>query len=311
MGISLAVVAVGVFSAAAQPPGPIIPPAPNFQPYPTVPPSTSPPMVQPPSAPSSLPRLVPADAPNPVNPIPQGRTVTFQKPAGRDVTVPTVLGTMPAPPAPIGVQPRQLVPADRPVMAQTPPEDTKDKDIPKAKSDPTTAALPTQTSITREKAFRLMSDAELNKRIADELVQEARDRKIDSKPSNFAPPAVTPLVPVGTVYQSKTASYPPAQTLLEPKYVVHRRLLFEEKNSERHGWDLGFVQPVVSAAFFYKDVFMWPTHLASHLWERYDTSAGKCPPGSPVPYFLYPPEVDILGLGTGASVMVGAAFIFP
>lgn len=104
--------------------------------------------------------------------------------------------------------------------------------------------------------------------------------------------------------------YGPAQVALEPGYVVHRRLFFEEKNSERYGWDLGMAQPFVSVAYFYKDALLWPAKLTSSR-ERFDTSAGKCPPGSPVPYYLYPPEITIRGGLWEAAAVVGVVMLLP
>ena len=44
----------------------------------------------------------------------------------------------------------------------------------------------------------------------------------------------------------------PTRTLeVEPNFVCHRRLSFEQPNAERYGWDLGPVQPALSAGTFY------------------------------------------------------------
>ena len=95
-------------------------------------------------------------------------------------------------------------------------------------------------------------------------------------------------------------------------YVVHRRLHFEEKNAERYGWDLGFIQPLVSTAFFYKDVLLLPNSVVSGFaYGFWDTNAGKCLPGSPTPYMLYPPGLTITGTTFEAVVITGAAFVFP
>ena len=110
---------------------------------------------------------------------------------------------------------------------------------------------------------------------------------------------------------ARIAATPPRQTLLEPGFVVHRKLLFEEKNSERYGWSLGMAQPLVSAAYFYKDLLLWPTHMASNFRERYSTNAGKFLPGSPVPYYLYPPEVTLFGLSVGTAAILGVVFLLP
>ena len=119
-----------------------------------------------------------------------------------------------------------------------------------------------------------------------------------------------PLVPPGTTYVAKTGSYPPVTAYAEPAFVVHRRLHFEEKNSERYGWDLGIFQPFVSTAAFYKDVLLWPNSLASGLEVGFwDTSAGKCLPGTPVPYYLYPPGLTVSGMTAELGVFTGGAFI--
>ena len=155
--------------------------------------------------------------------------------------------------------------------------------------------------------FRFESQGELERRILHELhrdddAKELADNKFPSPPK---------LAADGTPFVSKTASYPPVRALVEPGYVVHRRLYFEDKNSERYGWDLGIIQPVVSGLEFFKDVLVMPAKIASNPHERYDTSAGKCLPGSPVPYYLYPPEVDIWGATFAAGIYTGTAFLFP
>jgi hypothetical protein len=106
-------------------------------------------------------------------------------------------------------------------------------------------------------------------------------------------------------------NYAPKFATLEPGYVVHRRLYFEEINSERYGWDLGMVQPALSAGYFFKDVLFWPHKLASNWQTRYDTSAGKCPPGSPVAYYLYPPELSFGGGLIGTGAVIGTVFLLP
>ena len=110
---------------------------------------------------------------------------------------------------------------------------------------------------------------------------------------------------------ARAAATPPRQVLLEPGYVVHRRLFFEDNNAERYGWNLGIAQPIVSTVYFYKDVLLWPSNIASNLRERYDTNAGKFLPGSPVPYYLYPPEITLFGGTLGAAAIIGTVFLIP
>ena len=107
-------------------------------------------------------------------------------------------------------------------------------------------------------------------------------------------------------------AYEPRKAVYEPNFVVHRRLHFEEKNAERYGWDLGIIQPLVSTLYFYKDALLWPNSLGTGLVTGFwDTSAGKCLPGSPVPYYLYPPEIDLFGATVGAGAIIGVAAILP
>ena len=100
----------------------------------------------------------------------------------------------------------------------------------------------------------------------------------------------------------------PMTVLIEPSYVVYQPLYFEEKNAERYGWDLGPVQPVVSTLCFFKDVVMWPHNCLAYPCRRFETNAGQCLPGDPVPYYLYPPELTGSGLLAEVAV-IGLMFV--
>jgi hypothetical protein len=157
----------------------------------------------------------------------------------------------------------------------------------------------------RSAIFLLVDDSTLQQAIINRVAKDA-----NVAPTTLRFPPLPVLVPDGTAYVPKTSSYPPGKMVAEPAYVVHRRLHFEEKNAERYGWDLGFIQPFVSAAYFYKDVLLWPNSLASGVEVGFwDTSAGKCLPGSPTPYYLYPPGLTISGLAAEAGIITGAGFI--
>jgi len=285
MGISLAVLGLFGASAAAQIPGlpiPNVPIAPPSIPAAPLPPIIRQPASLPPGAP--LPRLIPADAP-PAGTVP-GTVMTFQKPAGGGVVA----------------QPVSIV--------QTPkPADKSAEKVPLPM--PKSAAMP----IPSEKAFRLEDDKTLETRIIRELTEASKARALQDDKTKlpteekFTLPVYQPVAAAGTPLPPR--AFAPTQLLLEPSYVVHRRLLFEELNAERHGWDFGIAQPLISTAQFYGDVLLWPARLASNLDERYDTSAGKCPPGSPVPYFLYPKEITPFGALVGFTVIGGTLAIFP
>ncbi|WP_020468330.1 hypothetical protein [Zavarzinella formosa] len=109
-----------------------------------------------------------------------------------------------------------------------------------------------------------------------------------------------------------TRTLAPSAIYEEPRYVVYRRLYFEEKNAERYGWDLGpVVQPLVSIAWFYSDTLWFPKHFTSYNCRRFDTNAGLCWPGDPVPYLLYPPEFTVTGSLVEAALVVGLVAVIP
>lgn len=291
-GISLAVLAAVAAGASAQ------------TPYPPIPASTVRPVARPAPA-NVLPQLVPADAP--ASPV-----FLIQKSPGSDAPAPAnTLPGVAAPTLPEGLvfqkQPGSVSP-NEPKVA--PPVAKLERNT--AEKAPTLPNTP--TGITREAAFRFESNEQLNDRLTRELIEQERSRNAKGwqpQAAYFAPPPELKIAGADQPYQPKTVAYPPYQLAIEPGFVVHRKLHFEELNSERHLWDLGFIQPMVSTLYFYKDVVLWPASLASNIHERYDTSAGKCLPGSPYPYSLYPPAYDLLGLSAETSILVGAAFIFP
>jgi hypothetical protein len=182
-------------------------------------------------------------------------------------------------------------------------------DKPKAAEGPEKAgsALPIDawTKAIKTQVFRFENDDALDRRILRESGHTASDAFPDFVKRN-------PLVPPGTKYEPKTASYPPTKAILEPEYVVHRRLYFEDRNSERAMWDAGPFQMLISTSYFYWDAVMLPHNIASGGFrERYDTSAGKCLPGDPTPYLLYPPGFTRFGLLVEGGFYTGLGFIFP
>jgi hypothetical protein len=212
---------------------------------------------------------------NPAPPAATGeRTLTYRKSAGTDVglVVPAGQDTQPAP---TPVQP----PAAPPLLANR-----------------SQIVLPIQEP-KKSDVFRMDNNAVLEARI------RAYVGRIDMP---------LPKLPELTSDKYVNRNYPPSKIELEPGYTVHRRLLFEEKNAERYGWDAGgAVQPFLSTAYFYRDCLFLPYNFASNLHECYDTSAGKCLPGSPVPYFIYPPDLSITGTAAELGVATALAFIFP
>jgi hypothetical protein len=111
------------------------------------------------------------------------------------------------------------------------------------------------------------------------------------------------------VYQGRQALE--LTKMVEPAFVCHPRLLFEQKNFERGLWDFGLLGPVLSNVNFAYDLVMLPYHLATRPFQQYECSAGKCLPGDPTPFYLYPEEFSVSGLTAEAAAMVGLFFVFP
>ncbi len=147
---------------------------------------------------------------------------------------------------------------------------------------------------------RLDSDKALEARMRQQALQR--------KPPE---PVQWPEQPVVSNEKFKERAFARSTMIAEPTFVTYNRLYFEEKNSERYGWDLGVLQPVVSSGVFVKDYLFLPYKIAANPLKRGDTSAGECWPGDPVPYILYPPDVSVPGSMLEAAVVVGLIAIFP
>jgi hypothetical protein len=151
-----------------------------------------------------------------------------------------------------------------------------------------------------DRIFRLESEAALNERIRQE-------GKTKTPPEKFT----FPDEPVVSREPYPGRHWPPQTEYAEPNYLCYGRLLFEDKNTERYGWDLGILQPVVSAGAFFADVVTLPYHVGTAPCRCYECNSGLCLPGDPVPYLLYPPELSLTGAVTEGAA-IGAIFaIFP
>ena len=210
----------------------------------------------------------------------------------------------------VGLYQKPDQPAEQPQTADKTPEEKEREDRSKF------VRLPPLDDV-----FAFPNDPNLERAVLDRLrAEEARHidplTKKPSDPFVKYPPTLrfpeSPPVGGGAAYVAKTSTYPPMRIQHEPLYVVHRRLHFEELNAERYGWDLGIIQPIIQAAYFYKDVLLWPNSLASGVaYGFWDSSAGKCLPGSPTPYMLYPPGRTITGGIVEGLIVTGVSFAIP
>ena len=137
---------------------------------------------------------------------------------------------------------------------------------------------------------RLFDTRDTEKELEERMRQERRDSGTGSDPIAF--PAAPPL----STESYQTRQFAPTVCLAEPSYVVYRRLYFEEKNTERYGWNIGLLQPTISTLVFFRDVLLFPHNFAAFPCRRFETNAGQCQPGDPVPYKWYPPELTATGL---------------
>lgn len=165
----------------------------------------------------------------------------------------------------------------------------------------------------RDRIFAIYDDVQLEAIIMNSIREQDKratpPRKADEATLVFPS---SEKVGGNVPYQAKTSVYQPMQVSYDALYMIHRRLHFEDKNSERYGWDLGIIQPLVSTLVFYKDFLTWPQSLASGFsYGFWDTNAGKCLPGSPTPYMLYPPGLTVTGSVFEGVIITGAAFIVP
>jgi hypothetical protein len=159
-----------------------------------------------------------------------------------------------------------------------------------------------------DRIFRLESEQSLNERLKREVKQ-----RVPKEPAAIFPeePIVSLETYNGQLAKRVAMFEKRAMLIVEPNYVHHGSLLFEEKNSERFGWDLGIASPVVSAGYFFKDVLTLPYNLASHIGQGPDCSAGKCLPGDLVPYLIYPAEASLVGGVGQAGAILGLMAAFP
>jgi hypothetical protein len=124
-------------------------------------------------------------------------------------------------------------------------------------------------------------------------------------------PITFPEAPVLSREPYRGRAWPEQRLTAEPYYVNYERLFFEELNAERYGWDLGYFGTVVSSAYFFKDVVLFPYHAFTDPCRRFDSSAGYCLPGDPVPYRLYPEGLSLTGAVAEAGAIVAVLAIFP
>ncbi len=172
--------------------------------------------------------------------------------------------------------------------------------LPKLNNDDSGELLVSLEPPGPQRLYRLDSEAQLMERMR----QEGRERPTPERIAFPEEPVVSNMPYTGRSFAQLALE-------VEPNYVLHRKLFFEERNSERYGWDLGVMGPFVSAGAFYWDLALVPYQFASLPFRRFESNAGLCLPGDPVPYRLYPPNVSVTGTVVEAGVIIALFAIFP
>ena len=163
-----------------------------------------------------------------------------------------------------------------------------------------------------ERMFMRDSEAEFYNR----LRQEAK-RTPGAAPLIF--PAQTPLskesytqLPYPRIDPQTKQPFEQHVCVVEPSYVLHRRLFFEQPNFERAGYNFGILQPGICFGVFVYDLAFFPYHYWSDLHDRGDCNVGKCLPGDPYAPLLVPIErFSVTGAIGQAGAILGGAFIVP
>jgi len=153
-----------------------------------------------------------------------------------------------------------------------------------------------------QRVFRLESESLLKERMAQEAQRAINPLKLRYEITFPTYPPVPPPQEIARAWQQLVET-------VEPAYLCYDRLYFEQINSERYGWDLGPLHPLVSAGIFYFDVATLPYHIATDPWRRYECNTGYALPGDPMPLLLYPPDLNWPGVLAEAAT-VGLLFAF-
>jgi hypothetical protein len=144
----------------------------------------------------------------------------------------------------------------------------------------------------------------------ESLFQRIRTETIDRDPNERVEFPEEPILSRDGYY-GRGPIWPHRDCLAEPYYVEYKRLFFEDKNSERYGWDFGALQPFVSAGLFYLDLALLPYHMATDPCRCYESNTGYCLPGDATPYLIYPPEISLTGAVAETAVVLALVAIFP
>ena len=180
----------------------------------------------------------------------------------------------------------------------------------------TSAQLQSRTKVYEEDAdFVIRTDLPGPERMFDTRKSEAmvreyirRDTQIRSGANRILFPEYEPLSRETTVPPRR---FPRQATWAEPNVVCHGRLYFEQPNSERAGWDFGYLSVPLSVGVYYYDLALLPYHWGTDPCRRYDCNSGKCLPGDMTPFLFYCEPISVSGLAAQTAVVGTGFFVFP
>jgi hypothetical protein len=153
-----------------------------------------------------------------------------------------------------------------------------------------------------ERFTRLDSDAKLFERIRQETITRDPNERVEFPAS--------PILSRER-YRGRGNVWAQQHMTVEPNLLYYRHLFFEDKNSERYGWDFGAIQPEICLVKFWFDFVSLPMKIGSTLCDRMEANTGYCLPGDPVPYLLYPPDVTVPGSVAELGVIAALIAMFP
>jgi hypothetical protein len=166
------------------------------------------------------------------------------------------------------------------------------------------ATKQTQPGQPGPRLFNVESEAKFEER----MQKDAREQGSADK-AGYGPGLVVLVQPYDRNLRSLT--WPAKSFLVEPSYVCYGRLLFEQRNAERYGWDFGPIHPLFAGGLFFADVALLPYNLARNPCQWCECSAGLCLPGDPVPLLCYLPNPSVTGLVAEAATIAALLAIFP
>lgn len=149
----------------------------------------------------------------------------------------------------------------------------------------------------------MKSDLDLQENIRQETLARTKGRERISFPEE-------PILSRGR-YFGRGGIWPQRAVVAEANFVCYDKLFFEDKNSERYGWELGMMQTFLSPLLFFADVTVFPCRYFKNPCDHSDCSAGHCLPGDPVPYRLYPPEITATGTLAELATILALVVVFP